>query len=239
LYDPYGRTLQSSGTWASTNVYRFSSKEWHSKARLYYYGYRFYDPNLQRWINRDPIGEAGGINLYGFVGNDPVNWIDPLGQGALAVGLGVMAGVGVAILCYVEYTTGEKITEVEATIPEFRSMEISLSRAAQTIEDNLARNSQNCADIYKGTQKIGERSLIGGKLTNAARQLTPGQQQISEFFENAAEFNGRLDAGMHAPPIQSQGALEHDIQNAEFEIKRIQLAIEILRAERVRRQQQK
>ena len=42
-------------------------------------GFRFYDPSLQRWINQDPIGEAGGINLYGFVGNDPVNNIDPLG----------------------------------------------------------------------------------------------------------------------------------------------------------------
>ena len=43
---------------------------------LYYYGYRWYDPNLQRWLNRDPLGEGGGINLYGFVRNDPVDFID-------------------------------------------------------------------------------------------------------------------------------------------------------------------
>ncbi len=42
-------------------------------------GLRFYDPSLQRWINQDTIGEAGGINLYGFVGNDPVNRVDPWG----------------------------------------------------------------------------------------------------------------------------------------------------------------
>jgi uncharacterized protein RhaS with RHS repeats len=46
---------------------------------LYYYGYRYYDPNLQRWLNRDPIQEAGGINLYGFVGNDAVNIFDLFG----------------------------------------------------------------------------------------------------------------------------------------------------------------
>ena len=38
-----------------------------------------YDPNLGRWLNRDPLGEAGGINLHQFVGNNPVNRIDPDG----------------------------------------------------------------------------------------------------------------------------------------------------------------
>jgi RHS repeat-associated protein len=54
-YDPFGNTISSSGTLASANVYRFSSKEIHVNSGMYYYGYRFYDPNLQRWINRDPI----------------------------------------------------------------------------------------------------------------------------------------------------------------------------------------
>ncbi len=40
---------------------------------------RFYDPNLQRWISRDPIGEDGGFNLYGFIGNDPMGMLDPWG----------------------------------------------------------------------------------------------------------------------------------------------------------------
>ena len=40
----------------------------------------FYDPNLQRWLTLDPIGEAGGINLYQFVYNNPVDYLDPSGQ---------------------------------------------------------------------------------------------------------------------------------------------------------------
>ena len=46
---------------------------------VFYYGFRYYSPELGRWINRDPIEEDGGSNLYGFVGNDGVGEIDTLG----------------------------------------------------------------------------------------------------------------------------------------------------------------
>jgi RHS repeat-associated protein len=43
------------------------------------YGYRYYDPLTGRWPSRDPIGENGGMNLYAFVINDPIYWVDLLG----------------------------------------------------------------------------------------------------------------------------------------------------------------
>ena len=46
---------------------------------VFFYGYRYYDPVTGRWPSRDPIGERGGVNLYGFVGNDGVNRLDYLG----------------------------------------------------------------------------------------------------------------------------------------------------------------
>ena len=49
------------------------------RSRVTDYGYRYYDPVTGRWPSRDPIGEDGGINLYGFVGNDGVNKWDLLG----------------------------------------------------------------------------------------------------------------------------------------------------------------
>ncbi len=63
LYDSYGNLLAESGPLAGANKYRFSSKEWDSPAGLYYYLYRFYDPNLQRWLNRDPLDELGFRSL--------------------------------------------------------------------------------------------------------------------------------------------------------------------------------
>jgi RHS repeat-associated protein len=79
LYDSFGNTLGMWGSLAAANPYRYSSKEQDPRSGLYYYGYRWYAPNLQRWVNRDPIGEWGGINLYGFVGNAPIDDFDPKG----------------------------------------------------------------------------------------------------------------------------------------------------------------
>ena len=78
-YDPFGNPLSESGVAAGLNLMRFSSKEWHPQSRTYYYGGRYYDPNLQRWLNHDPSGLAGGINLYQFVENNPMELVDPDG----------------------------------------------------------------------------------------------------------------------------------------------------------------
>jgi RHS repeat-associated protein len=61
LYDAFGNILSKSGLLADANLYRFSSKEAHPNSGLIYYLYRYYDPNLQRWPNRDPLGDYGSL----------------------------------------------------------------------------------------------------------------------------------------------------------------------------------
>ncbi len=78
-YDPFGNTMAATGTLAAANTYRFSSKDVNPNFGLYYYGYRWYAPGLQRWVNRDPSGEWQSINLYGFAFNTPASEIDPNG----------------------------------------------------------------------------------------------------------------------------------------------------------------
>jgi RHS repeat-associated protein len=57
-----------------------ATEEHHKMFVMYYYGYRYYDPETGRWPSRDPIQERGGANLYGFVGNDGVDRVDLLGK---------------------------------------------------------------------------------------------------------------------------------------------------------------
>ena len=78
-YDPFGNLLSCSGQLAEQNCYTFSSKERHVASGLVYFLFRYYAPSLQRWVNRDPIQERGGRNLYRFAVNNPVNKIDRFG----------------------------------------------------------------------------------------------------------------------------------------------------------------
>jgi RHS repeat-associated protein len=58
---------------------RFASKYYDEETGLYQYNHRYYQPDLGRFINRDPIGEDGGLNLYSYCGNDGINQADYLG----------------------------------------------------------------------------------------------------------------------------------------------------------------
>jgi RHS repeat-associated protein len=93
LYDPFGNMLSQSGSLAAANRYRFSSKEAHDNSGLIYFGRRFYDPGLQRWVNRDPIHELGGYHPFRFVANDPINNIDPHGEWVIGAVIGTVSGI--------------------------------------------------------------------------------------------------------------------------------------------------
>jgi len=78
-YDPFGNAIVATGSYANANPWKFSTKPVDAETGYSYYGFRFYNPETGRWINRDPIGEQGGLNLYGFVANDPMSNVDYFG----------------------------------------------------------------------------------------------------------------------------------------------------------------
>jgi RHS repeat-associated protein len=93
-YGPFGELLRATGPMAKANPFRFSTKYQDNETGLLYYGYRFYDPNTGRWLSRDPIEEEGGLNLYAYVFNNPVNQFDPFGLQSNVIGIPAMIAAG-------------------------------------------------------------------------------------------------------------------------------------------------
>ena len=77
-YNAYGQIIASSGS-ATSFAFGFATQYTDHESDLVYYGMRYFQPKHGRFINRDPIEEAGGLNLYSFVGNSPSNRWDVLG----------------------------------------------------------------------------------------------------------------------------------------------------------------
>ena len=84
-YDAFGGTLSQTGTMCGVFRFCFSTKYLDAETGLYYYNYRFYSPLMMRWLNRDPIEELGGFNLYGFCGNNGICKFDKDGRAYFAL----------------------------------------------------------------------------------------------------------------------------------------------------------
>jgi RHS repeat-associated protein len=74
LYSDFGTPNAGPGV-----AYRFAGYRLDAATGYYYVRARYYSPALGRFLEPDPIGTTGGANIYAYVGNDPLNGIDPLG----------------------------------------------------------------------------------------------------------------------------------------------------------------
>ena len=75
--DSFGKQTASSGS--LTNPFQYTAREFDAETNLYFYRARYYDPETGRFMNEDPIGISGGLNLYSYVKNSPINLTDATG----------------------------------------------------------------------------------------------------------------------------------------------------------------
>jgi RHS repeat-associated protein len=136
-YSPYGELLTSTGTYAGTNPFRFSTKYTDSETGLAYFGYRYYNPETGRWLNRDPIGEEGGWNLYAYVHNDPIMNTDSLGLCEKTLSF---TGHGMSTQC----DMNKKLLAKCECIPEFMTNGIADGSPILTTDDITAACDSLC-----------------------------------------------------------------------------------------------
>jgi RHS repeat-associated protein len=77
-FGPYGNVVESTGS-GLANRYSWTGREYDTETGWYYFRARYYDPNVRRFVQEDPIGYRGGYNLYAYASGDPLNRRDPWG----------------------------------------------------------------------------------------------------------------------------------------------------------------
>jgi RHS repeat-associated protein len=105
-YDSFGNVSQDTNP--GFQPFGFKSGLYDSDAGLVHFGARWYDPSTGRWISKDSILLEGGLNLYAFCGNDPVNFSDPMGTDIWVGGRGLHRNINIGTQngAYISYSFG-------------------------------------------------------------------------------------------------------------------------------------
>ena len=119
---------------------------------------RLYRTDLGRWLSRDPIEEAGGLNLYDYVDNDPVNWIDPFG---------LWKDPG-----------HQQLTEVAMKNWGFSQHDINIAVNANLNVDRLSNQGNNAAHYMPGSEAEAQ-NLINDLLNQAEAAEACGQHDAA------------------------------------------------------------
>ncbi len=158
-YDPYGRRTKISGSIDAD--FAFTGHYYHAPSGLHLAPYRAYDADTGRWISRDPIEEEGGINLYGYVGNDPINNFDPFGES-------IYTTVGKVIRVFTQAKGAEKVIVKEIV---HENTKTTITALKKTLPDLLKKAEQ-------GGSRVG---IEAGGTTKSAEGIAKKLSPTGEF----------------------------------------------------------
>jgi len=169
---PFGETAYlagADGVEASYKTVRYSGKE-RDATGFYYYGYRYYMPGLQRWLNPDPAGDIDGLNLYAMVSNNPLTFRDADGlnkTGKYEIEMGVknrlkLAGAALTSRVSVFKQATGKYSEVN----DFKVVEVGAFNDYLVGGDEVRQNLQRYKQRYKTLSSETARSKVVGQPSN-------------------------------------------------------------------------
>jgi RHS repeat-associated protein len=182
--DTYGTILQHNKIAQTYNPYGYTGREFDCD-ELYYYRARYYDPTIQKFLSSDPIEFlSGDFNFYRYVGNDPVNYVDPSGLFILEILQGVV-GVADSITFGGVSAVSEVInTQIYgAQIAQASRLQTQASTAYQVGETatdiaTLPKTvlKKGAAKVYKATTKVEKQAVKKVEKKTASTKKEDGKK---------------------------------------------------------------
>ncbi|HBF11828.1 MAG TPA: hypothetical protein DDW49_00310 [Deltaproteobacteria bacterium] len=216
LYDEFGGLNRSTGNTPNPFQYVGRLGVQNDGTGLYHMRARYYDPVAGRFISRDPIGLVGGMNLYGYVENNPVSYVDPSGQifetgwDILNIGLGVYSlqdniqkgdwGWAALDVLGLVYDVGATFVPF---LPAGVSAGVKALRAGNTVVDSVNVGS----DVIHIADNAHYFSKAADVTTNAAQEGTKIHKQVADAIDGSLSssaqnsFRGSNGAGGLAPDM--------------------------------------
>lgn len=182
----------------SAQPFGYSTKRSDFESGLVYFGYRFYSPYQQRWLNRDPLQEQGGINLYEYIYGNPINLVDP--NGLWAASFSQYNGIGL----------GGEFGYNPRTGKYFGKFHLGLGVEAGGGYDPFEggdEDKQNCGESGWSSGIKADWSInygaggIGGNTSsnfNTGETRNPGDLFNYDGKYNVFDKPGKLGGGIHA-----------------------------------------
>ena len=156
-YTPFGGKYSEH---AEDITRKFTGHDWDSETRLYYTAYRYYSPDSNRWLTRDPLGMVDGPNVYAYVMGNPVTMWDALGLAAIALpwqgGYGGGFGSGLSRLGRLGRGGGGALAGGAAT-------GILIYWLAVEFQLYDLENGTRLSDIFAAMVASGLAMVVGGK----------------------------------------------------------------------------